>query len=245
MSAKTKEIEKMEENKNTAWIWVMIVYGAGVLFAASFNETLMLSFFSANNAVKYVAGLAVLVIASNALLFPYALHNWAVSGWHRIITSLFYATDVTFLALNTVVSFGKLSGTMPAWALDYLPYAPASMIIQGVASWAIIMISDPGEKSKIKLAKAWQDAQIDVYSNVVNWLSSDEGKGILKEAAGIMVGEIFNVERLSGKSSGVTSKRSGNHEDAPEEAVDHILRNMPKGFQGVVLEKGNHSHPPS
>ena len=51
------------------------------------------------------------------------------------------------------------------------------------------MIMDPGQKSKVKLAEAWQDAEIEVTKLMVDWLGSDEGKGVLREAAGVMVGD--------------------------------------------------------
>ena len=225
MSAPQQQtIEKMEEAKKSVRLWVMLVYGAGVVFAMAFNEALMLSVFSGNDVLKYVAGAAVILIASNALLFPQALHNWAVSGKHRGWTIAFYVLDITFLAVNTVVSFGNLRGAIPGWAQWYMPYAPASMVIQGVASWAVIMILDPGEKSKVQLAEAYQSAELKIIKLMVEWLESEEGKGTLAEAAGVAVGGLFNVPNLSGKKIGVKAVNSGNGSD---NVMDTIFANMP------------------
>ena len=250
MASKNQEIEKMDEAKNSIRLWVMIVYGAGVAFATAFNESLMLSVFNSDNVMKYIAFMAVILIASNALLFPSALHNWAVSGKHRGWTIVFYVLDMAFLTVNTVVSFSKQSSIMPAWAVSYLPYAPASMVIQGVVSWAIIMIMDPGQKSKVKLAEAWQDAEIEVTKLMVDWLGSDEGKGVLREAAGVMVGDMFNVRTLSGKSNVVTAKASGNSGNQDSDTLmSHIIDGLPESLRKrlevpePVSDKGNHNHP--
>jgi hypothetical protein len=106
----------------------------GVVLAAStlFINFVLSAFPDQAYFSRFVMVGAGVVIGLSALAFPYALHNWAISGMHRTVTTFLYFGELAIIAVNTLVSFGallaKYSGyALPEWIQLYEPFTILGM----------------------------------------------------------------------------------------------------------------------
>lgn len=134
------------------------------------------------------------------LAFPVALHNWAISGLHRTITTGLYYGEMLIIALNTIVSFAallfKFAGTvLPDWIAWYEPFSIVS-IVYTLAAWGTIFLTDPMAKAKANELKADQEYFKRIGDKRMEFLDSIEGEEAIRQAAEIDIAKRFNPERL-------------------------------------------------
>ena len=216
---------QFEKSRFGAMMFGGAVY-IGVVIAVS---TLFISFvlgaFDENayfqRAVMVIAGL---LIGGSMLAMPYALHNWAISGTHRTVTTVLYFGEILIIAVNTLVSFSSMlaefSGTvLPEWISLYEPFTILGAVYTLLA-WAIIFTTDPAAKITEQELEAEQKFKARVSNKKLEFLDSLEGEDAVMKVALADIAESFNPERFSkDKKHFGTAKKSQPAEPALAEQL--------------------------
>lgn len=193
-----KEAVKAFENGKKVALWMGgSVYAGVVLLFVAFYETLMTGQFSGFLGV--IARIGAFLVAGNCLALPVALHYWTVEKKHKITASIFYSLDIILMALNVIAAAALQStGSIPAWVLVYKTYSPASIIFV-LAGWAILFMTDPGQRALVSLSDAITNAQVDIVKRVAEYASSDDGiEKIIQPVAAKLAAQVLNERSLIG-----------------------------------------------
>jgi hypothetical protein len=178
------------------FVYVGVVLAATTLFI-SFVLTAFPNDAYFSRLVMIVAGL---MIGGSMLAFPVSLHNWAISGLHRNITTGLYYGEMIIIALNTVVSFAALlfeySNTpLPAWITWYEPFSIVS-IVYTLAAWGTVFLTDPMAQAKANELKADQTYLKRIGDKRMEFLDSIEGEEAIRQASEIDIAKRFNPANL-------------------------------------------------
>lgn len=196
-----KNIERFEAGKKIAIALGGAVYVGVVILFLVFYEKLMSSQFE--GLLRVFANIGAFLVALNSIALPLALHFWAVEGKHKATAIVFYAGDILIMGLN-VLAAANLNNAS-GWLADYQGYAPAS-IVYVLAGWAILFMTDPGQRALVRLQGAILDAQVELVKRATEHIQSDEGiENIIVPFASKLAGLVFNQRRLIGVSRGLGS----------------------------------------
>jgi len=190
-------------------VYVGVVLAASTLFInfvlSAFPEK---AYFS-----RFVMAGAGVVIGLSALAFPYALHNWAIAGFHRKVTTGLYFGELGIIAINTLVSFGallaKYSGyDLPEWIQLFEPFTILGMVYT-LAAWGIVFLTDPMAKAKAKELQAEQTFRARIADKRLEYLDSIEGEETIIQIAEADIAEQFNPERYTKTAKHFGRARAG------------------------------------
>lgn len=191
---------EQKRGRSIAMTFGSIVY-VGVVAAATtlFLSFIMLAFPEDAFFSRAVMGLAGILIGGSMIAFPVALHNWAVTGWHRNAAVMLYYGEMAIIALNTIVSFSsmlfKYAGEpLPAWVSWYEPFSVGA-IVYTLFAWGTIFLLDPQIRSKAKEHEAMVKFDERVSKKMDEFLDSIEGEDAIAAMASIKIQERF----MSGK----------------------------------------------
>jgi hypothetical protein len=132
------------------------------------------------------------------IAFPFALHNWAVHGWHRKITAALYYGEIFIIGVNTVVAFAHLlsenaNRPAPEWVILYEPFSIFA-IIYTLFAWGTVLLLDPVADAKDKEIAAQQDYRARIAKKKQEFLDSVEGEDVIIAAATEEIYREFNPE---------------------------------------------------
>jgi hypothetical protein len=136
---------------------------------------------------RLVMSVSGLMIGASMLAFPYALHTWAVSGKHRTVTTVLYYVEMLIIAVNTIISFGKLLAMytgyqMPEWAVLYEPFSIVS-IVYTLAAWGTVFLMDPEGQREAKRRQFEENYEDAIADKTMEFLQSREGEDAIISAA--------------------------------------------------------------
>lgn len=187
------EQKEQEKSRSSARKWAigigLAVYAGVVLVTSSMTMAFIGGIFAADQyflatVVKFGVGL----VALNSVALPYALHVWAVDGWHRAAGIVAYIVEIGMMAVNGVVSFSTLAGHPPSWVLDYSNYSVAMFIIP-LASWGVLLMLDPAAQRTVAEEQAKQRLQNMAWAQVEEMLKGQVGQDeAAKTAANLFAG---------------------------------------------------------
>ena len=196
------EKTEFEKGRSAAQIFGGIVYAGVVLAATTLFISFILTAFPPDAYFsRFVMGIAGLLIGGSMLAFPIALHNWAISGTHRAVTTGLYYGEMLIIAVNTIVSFGSLlaeytGSQMPEWAMLYEPFSVGS-IVYTLAAWGTVFLLDPQAKAKAQELESEQKFIRRVAEKKLEFLDSQEGEDAVMLVAQADIAEQFSPERFS------------------------------------------------
>jgi hypothetical protein len=191
--------KEFENRRNSAMTFAGLVYGGVVLACTTlFISFIMLAFPSNAFFTRAVMGVAGLLVGLSMIAFPFALHNWAVTGNHHRIASLLYYGEMAIVALNTVVSFASLlfknaSLPLPEWVAWYEPFSVIS-IVYTLAAWGTIFLTDPNIKARETEHAAQVEFDKRVSEKTREFLDTVEGEDAIALAAVEKIRKNFNTE---------------------------------------------------
>jgi hypothetical protein len=176
----------------SAVVYAGVIVAATLLFISfvleAFPET---AYFS-----RFVMTLAGALIGGSMIAFPFALHNWAVHGWHRKITAALYYGEIFIIGVNTIVAFAHLLAEnagkpAPAWVILYEPFSIFA-IVYTLFAWGTVYLLDPVAEAKDKEVANMQDYKARIAQKKKEFLDSVEGEDTIAEAAAHEILEEFN-----------------------------------------------------
>lgn len=191
--------QEYEKGRSSAMTFGAIVYSGAVVAATIlFLFFVMTAFPQTAYLIRFLMVLAGILVGTSSLAFPVALHNWAVSGWHRGIATGFYYGEIGLIVLNTVVSFSALlfkyaGNAIPDWVQWYEPFTIFSLGYV-VLAWGTIFITDPQAKAKAKKKAVHDNFIISVAEDMEKWTKSIEGKEAIQRAALQEIVKSFQVK---------------------------------------------------
>lgn len=193
------EKTEYESGRNGAMIGGGLVY-VGVVLAATtlFISFILTAFPEDAYFTRFVMGLAGLLVGGSMLAFPIALHNWAVSGSHRLVATGLYYGEMAIVALNTIVSFAALLGKyagyeVPAWVSWYEPFSIVA-IVYTLAAWGTVFQMDPTAKAKAKQHEAEQRFKVKVAEKMAEYLDTVEGEEDVIRAARVAIKKNYSTK---------------------------------------------------
>jgi hypothetical protein len=183
----TKDNDYQKGRKN-AMLFSGAVYVGVVLAATTLFISFVLTAFPEDAYFsRLVMSVSGLMIGASMLAFPYALHVWAVSGNHRTVTTILYYIEMLIIAINTIISFGKLLATytgyqMPEWAVLYEPFSIAS-IVYTLAAWGTVFLMDPEGQRNAKRRQFEEDYEDKIADMSMEFLDSKQGQDAIISAS--------------------------------------------------------------
>ena len=210
------EEESMNGGKKTAMILGGIVYGGVIIVAVLLTSMFITGILDADAyLLRALMTVGVVAIGINAIALPLALHFWAVEGAHRGAAITFYALDMCVIGLNIITSFSTLRGDAPAWVEQYAPYS-VGMFVFALVTWGILYMLDPGARAKLELRKAHERFSLNAFKQATSYLDSAEGHAEIAKAAGYLIPQLFDAERMRN----VPKSWNGNAADVAEAQPD-------------------------
>jgi hypothetical protein len=183
-----KSEKEFQAKRTGAMIFAGVVYTGVVIAATMLFISFILTAFP-NNAFgsRAVMTLAGLLVGGSMLAFPIALHNWAVSGWHRYVTIGLYYLEMGIIALNTIVAFAALlfkhAGiTLPDWIAWYEPFSIGS-IVYTLFAWGTVFLLDPHISRRAKDRDNQEKFENKVTQKMSEFLESVEGEDAVMRVA--------------------------------------------------------------
>lgn len=227
-----QNVQNFQSGKTLAlWLGGAVYVGVVLLFLA-FYETLMTAQF--DGLLKTVARIGAFLVAANAIALPVALHYWTVTKWHKIAAVIFYGGDILLMGLNVLAASGLNTGNVPTWLQVYSEYAPASIVFV-LFGWAILYMTDPGQRALISLSEAITDAQVTIVKRAAEHVRSDEGtQTIVEPFAGKLAARIFNERSLTGTARALDVTPSN---DAINELVNRVAEQL-RANNVPILDNG-------
>lgn len=226
-----------------AWairIGVAVYIGVVLLFLA-FYETLMVRQFAGNAVFVWIARVGSLLVSANSIALPLAMHFWTVARSHKITAIVFYAGDIILMALNVLSAVD--SAAMPAWVIAYRAYAPAS-IIYVLFGWAMLFITDPGQRALVDLQESILAAQITILKRVNEHLQSDEGVAkVITPVSQKLAARIFNERKLIGEHRPLPANLDDNRHDEINELKKMVADLMSQANSRVTPNPGSDTKP--
>jgi hypothetical protein len=196
------EKTEFEKARTTAQWFGGVVY-VGVVVAAStlFISFILTAFPTDAYLSRFVMVVAGMLIGGSMLAFPVALHNWAISGRHRAVTTALYYGEMMIIAVNTIVAFGSLLAKytgyqMPEWAILYEPFSVGS-IVYTLAAWGTVFLLDPQAKAKAQELESEQNFITRVAQKKLEFLDSQEGEDAVMAVAQADIAEQFRPDRFT------------------------------------------------
>ncbi len=192
-------IDAFEKGRSIAITIAGFVYAGVVIAATVIFITFVLQAFPATAYFsRFIMGLAGVLIGGSMLAFPYALHNWAVHGWHRKITAGLYYGEIFIIGINTIVAFAHLLSVnagrpAPAWVVLYEPFSIFA-IVYTLFAWGTIFLLDPVAQAKDKEVAAMQQFKARIAKKKEEFLDSIEGEDAIMEAAIHEIQDEFNPD---------------------------------------------------
>lgn len=190
--------QSYEQGRNQAMIMAGFVY-TGVVIAATvlFITFIMQAFPDSAYFTRFIMGVAGLLVGGSMLAFPFALHNWAVSGKHRAVATFLYYGEMFIIGLNTIVSFTallfKYAGyPLPPWVAWYEPFSIGS-IVYTLFAWGTVYLLDPHVKAKATEKEALDNFAVQTANMMKQYLTSDDGKRAIQQAANKKIAESFST----------------------------------------------------
>lgn len=188
--------KQYENSRNGSMIFGGIVYAGVVVSATTLFISFILTAFPANAyATRFIMGIAGFLIGCSMIAFPIALHNWAVTGWHRGVAIGLYIGEIAIVALNTIVSFGALlfknaGMDLPAWIAWYEPFSVVSMVYTLLA-WGLMFLMDPQIKARAKEREAIDKFRARVSQRMNEYLETSAGEDAIMTAANQSIQQAF------------------------------------------------------
>ena len=193
-----KQVKNFQTGKAIALWMGGAVYAGVVLLFLAFFQNLMADQFT--GFLQIVARVGAVLVALNALALPVALHYWTVTSGHKAAGIVFYSLDIILMALNTLAAANMHNGNIAEWLKQYTEYAPASVIFT-LFGWAVLFMTDPGQRALIKLSEAITSAQVTIVKRAAEFVASDEGvDNVIVPFAGKLAAKVFNERGLIGTS---------------------------------------------
>ncbi len=193
------EKTEFERGRGGAMIGGGLVY-AGVVLAATtlFISFVLTAFPEDAYFTRFVMVIGGLLVGGSMIAFPFALHNWAVSGTHRLVATGLYYGEMLIVGLNTLVAFAsmlsKYAGwTMPEWIALYEPFTIVAMIYT-LAAWGTVFQMDPMAQAKAKEHEATQKFNEKVSAKMTEFLDTVEGEDAIEAAARARIAQGFVVK---------------------------------------------------
>ena len=189
----------MANGKKAALVLGAAVYIGVVIIATSLTISFVTGVLSASAyLLRGILTIGVVLVGLNSLALPVALHFWAVSGIHRASAIALYAGDMIIVAFNLITSFSTLGGNPPEWVEAYAPYSVA-MFVFALATWAILFISDPGERAALMVEQAREKFKLSAIQKAAEYLETVEGQAAIQSEADRLLPDILrtsvNAER--------------------------------------------------
>lgn len=183
----------MDNGKKASLVLGASVYVGVVIIATSLTISFVTGVLSADAyLLRGILTIGVVLVGLNSIALPVALHFWAVSGLHRASAIALYALDMVILAFNLITSFSTLSGRAPAWVDSYAPYS-VGMFVVALATWAILFVTDPGERARIAAEKAREQFRVSAINKAAAFLETVEGQAAIGEEAARMLPGILQT----------------------------------------------------
>jgi hypothetical protein len=197
-----KKDKEFKERSETARSFATAVYIGGVVAASLMFISFILSAFPEDAYfTRTIMSIAGALVGGSMLVFPYALHNWAVTKQHRKITTVLYYIEMLIIGVNTVISFvsllSKYTGyAAPEWVILYEPFSVAS-IIYTVCAWGTVFLTDPEHKEYAQSKESDEQFRQKIAELRDNFLDTEEGKATVEAAAARDILERFRVDRYT------------------------------------------------
>lgn len=189
--------DSFERGRSIAIGIAAVVY-AGVIVAATvlFISFVLDAFPADAYFSRFIMALAGVLIGGSMVAFPFALHNWAVHGWHRKTTAALYYGEIFIIGVNTIVAFAHLLAKnagrpAPEWAVLYEPFSIFA-IIYTLFAWGTVFLLDPIAAAKDKEVANLQDYKARIAQKKKEFLDSVEGEDTIAEAAAHEIFDEFN-----------------------------------------------------
>lgn len=228
-----QQVKNFQNGKTLALYLGGAVYVGVVLLFFAFYEQLMTGQFE--GLLKTVARIGAFLVAANAIALPVALHYWTVSAWHKRAAIVFYGGDILIMALNVLAASAIHGGNVPTWLETYSTYAPASIVFV-LFGWAVLFMTDPGQRALVALSEAMTDAQVTIVRRTAEHAKSDEGtKNIIEPFAAKLAARIFNERSLTGEARALDVSQGG---DVMTELINGVVSQMRR--DGVTILDTSH-----
>lgn len=224
-----EEQVKQFKNGKTLALWLGgAVYAGVVLLFVSFYENLMADRFE--GLLQVFARIGAFLVSANAIALPVALHYWTVTKWHKVAGIIFYSGDILLMSLNVLAAANVESA--PPWLEAYQTFAPATIIFV-LAGWAVLFMTDPGQRALVGLSEAIINAQVSIVSRASEYVNSDDGiQNVIEPFAGRLAGKVFNERSLIGSHRAVPASESDTNTEngvtSMEEIVKQVIAQMSK-----------------
>lgn len=190
--------QEYNRNRKSAMTFAGSVYTGGV-FAATiiFLSFVLMAFPDTAFFIRFLMVIAGLAVGASGLAFPYALHNWAIGGKHRLATMILYYGEIFILILNTIVSFSALlfkfaGNVLPDWVAWYEPFTIFSLGYV-IFSWGTIFIMDPQSQARNKEKEAIDRIVTSTAEAMNQYINSQAGRAAIQSRANSKLDQIFNT----------------------------------------------------
>lgn len=192
---------RFEKNRSTArGLGAAVYIGAVIAATMLFISFILLAFPKDAYFSRVVMSVAGLMVGGSMLAFPYALHNWAITGEHRKWTTILYYLEMVIICVNTIVSFvsllAKYTGyDAPEWVVLYEPFSIAS-IVYTVFAWGTVFLTDPAHKMQADEQEADRRFAEKIARKRDEFIDSVEGEDLVIEIARADALERYDPERF-------------------------------------------------
>ena len=194
------EQKQFEKNRSTArGLGAAVYIGAVIAATMLFISFILLAFPADAYFSRVIMTVAGLMVGGSMLAFPFALHNWAITGEHRRWTTTLYYVEMLIIGVNTIVSFvsllAKYTGyDAPEWVVLYEPFSIAS-IVYTVFAWGTVFLLDPAHK--LQAAEHEADARFaeKIAAKREEFIDSVQGEDLVIEITRADVLERYNPAR--------------------------------------------------
>lgn len=205
---------EFEKGRSNARGFGAAVYiGAVIAATMLFISFILLAFPADAYFSRVIMTVAGLMVGGSMLAFPFALHNWAITGNHRKWTTILYYAEMVIICVNTIVSFvsllAKYTGyPAPEWVVLYEPFSIAS-IVYTVFAWGTVFLTDPAHKLQAAEHEADRRFAEKIAQKREEFIDSVEGEDLVIEITRADVLERYNPARYNSDRAHFGSKKAG------------------------------------
>lgn len=213
MNTENNEHEFKKNRSIARGLGAAVYIGAVVAATMLFISFILLAFPKDAYFSRVIMTVAGLMVGGSMLAFPFALHNWAITGDHRKWTTILYYLEMTIICVNTIVSFvsllAKYTGyAAPEWVVLYEPFSIAS-IVYTVFAWGTVFLTDPAHK--LQAAELSADARFaeKLARKREEFIDSVEGEDLVIEITRADVMERYNPARYKSDRKHFGTSKAG------------------------------------
>jgi len=210
-----------------AFGWVL--YVAGVLMALS--HVFNLVGLGVAPEFRWLAYASAGLIGFNALALPYALHVWAVDGWHKGTAIIFYIADLIALLVNTWADWNYVRGSNEELVKSYLDGAAPFTFLLVLITWAALIALDPERRNETRRFKRTQAHDLAV---------EDANHKLIMAELAVELAEMYDKTAQTLADAGLTAESLGL--DLSKSRLGQIVDRVISGPDKKPMLAGENGH---